>query len=162
MGLEDWELSRIRVNLLQQAGAHDLLERLSAMSPLPGHSGAERSNNFQKMFSKRPSHTAAPLQRCALPHYSLCFSLGSLFHPEKMSWDLILSLRHIHIWRLIYSATHCIMLLVCGTHAQPPHISQTRAGLAVAPFCCTPMRSRQQLLHPCFDALRFLTGLSLP
>jgi hypothetical protein len=84
VGLEDWELSRIRVNLLQQAGAHDLLERLSAMSPLPGHSGAERSNNFQKMFSKRPSHTAAPLQRwCFATLFALHFSLGSLFHPEQ-------------------------------------------------------------------------------
>ncbi len=74
VGLEDWELSRIRVNLLQQAGAHDLLERLSMLSPLPGHSGGERSNNFQKMFSKRAARTSPSLQRCSLSWHLFGFS----------------------------------------------------------------------------------------
>lgn len=67
VGLEDWEMSRIRVNLLRQAGAHDLLERLSLLSPLPGHSGGNRtSSNFQRMFNKRAARSTPSLQRCAL------------------------------------------------------------------------------------------------
>ncbi|CAL8466634.1 g6170 [Coccomyxa elongata] len=64
VGLEDWEMSRIRVNLLRQAGAHDLLERLSLLSPLPGHSGGNRtSSNFQRMFNKRAARSTPSLQR---------------------------------------------------------------------------------------------------
>jgi len=72
VGLEDWELARIRVNILQRAGAQDLLERLSLLSPLPGHSGGRRSGDspvggsaFQKIFSKRSARTTRPLQRWA-------------------------------------------------------------------------------------------------
>lgn len=70
-GLEDWELARIRVNVLQRAGAQDLLDRLSLLSPLPGHSVGRRSgdspggNAFQKIFFKRSARATRPLQRWA-------------------------------------------------------------------------------------------------
>ncbi len=63
-GLEDWELSKIRVNLLQKADASDLLERLSMLQPLSSnHQSIERSK-LKGLFS-RNSHHRGSLRRCA-------------------------------------------------------------------------------------------------
>ena len=63
-GLEDWELSKIRVNLLQKADASDLLERLSMLQPLSSNHQSTERNKLQGLFS-RNSHHRASLQRCA-------------------------------------------------------------------------------------------------
>jgi len=61
-GLEDWELSKIRVNLLQKADASDLLERLSMLQPLAGRHQSSERNMLQGLFS-RSSNKGAGLQR---------------------------------------------------------------------------------------------------
>ena len=94
VGMEDWELSRIRINLLQHAAPEDLLSRLSvrdARSPkarglfgaggLFGHSGGESAAdkamdageeraNLERVMANtgRGSHRGRPVDRCrALP-----------------------------------------------------------------------------------------------
>ncbi len=49
-GLEDWELSKIRVNLLQKADASDLLERLSMLQPLPSLQQSAERSKLQGLF----------------------------------------------------------------------------------------------------------------
>lgn len=78
-GLEDWELSRIRVNLLQRADAHDLLERLSLLSPLPGQS-QNIKGKFEKMFSPRAARTIPSIQRHAV---SLLTALTSYYECTR-------------------------------------------------------------------------------
>ena len=63
-GLEDWELSKIRVNLLQKADASDLLERLSMLQPLSSNHQSTERNKLQGLFS-RNSHHRGSLRRCA-------------------------------------------------------------------------------------------------
>ncbi len=54
-GLEDWELSKIRVNLLQRADASDLLERLSMLQPLPSLGQTIDRRKLQGLFSRTPA-----------------------------------------------------------------------------------------------------------
>ncbi len=75
-GLEDWELSKIRVNLLQKADASDLLERLSMLQPLAGRHQSTERNKLQGLFS-RGSSKGASLQRCV----TLTFALTCLTSP---------------------------------------------------------------------------------
>lgn len=63
-GLEDWELSKIRVNLLQKADASDLLERLSMLQPLSSRHQSNERGKLQGLFT-RSSIQRGALQRCA-------------------------------------------------------------------------------------------------
>ncbi len=66
-GLEDWELSKIRVNLLQKADTSDLLNRLSMLQPLSSHRQSGERGALQNLFSRNSNQRSAPLRRSAAP-----------------------------------------------------------------------------------------------
>ena len=77
-GLEDWELSKIRVNLLQKADTSDLLNRLSMLQPLSSHRQSGERGALQSLFSRNSNQRSAPLRRSAIsPCPLLCFENGS-------------------------------------------------------------------------------------
>ena len=92
-GLEDWELSKIRVNLLQRADASDLLERLSMMQPLPSLGQSIDRRKLQGLFS-RSSAPKDGMQRW-VPYTSTVFTAfiwrslhsHSVLQVQACSWQ---------------------------------------------------------------------------
>ena len=71
-GLEDWELSKIRVNLLQKADASDLLERLSMLQPLSSLGQSIDRSKLQSLFSRNSTQQGG-MHRWGVAHYHLLF-----------------------------------------------------------------------------------------
>ena len=74
-GLEDWELSKIRVNLLQRADASDLLERLSMLQPLPSLQQSIDRRKLQGLFTRSSAQKAGMQRRVSPLPFTSCHCL---------------------------------------------------------------------------------------
>ena len=110
-GLEDWELSKIRVNLLQKADASDLLERLSMLQPLPSLQQSAERSKLEGLFSRSSAQRAGMQRWGALTPPKLhCCCIVSLHSNADIQMCCGTNIAPFGIWQVCrYTNLVCIL-----------------------------------------------------